>query len=256
MSGLMRGLVLTDEGRMMLTDLNTPTPKRGQVLVEVKVSAVNEMDVQVRAGGWAPQVRKFRKMGPVVTGFEFSGIARTDGDRIKTGQRVIGYVHVLNGNRTHAEFVCVNEGDLSLIPPDLAYEGAAALVVMGLTAIDLLERLKPLSRGTACLVIGAAGGVGAYVTQLAAFQGAQVTAVCAAGSELSITTLAMPALASPIASVMPTSPPPMITTSVSTAASASFIISSRKCRPAPHPDRGSGHQTCPQAPPSQPMRQA
>ena len=46
------------------------------------------------------------------------------------------------------------------------------------TSVEVLERLKPLRPGAHCLVIGAAGGVGTYVTQLARFQGATVTAVC------------------------------------------------------------------------------
>ncbi len=178
MTPMMPALGLGADGRMTIVEAPVPKPRSGQILVEVKVSAVNEMDVQVRAGGWRSQVRRFRKAGPVLTGFEFAGVARSDGDRIRAGERVIGYVHVLNGGRTHAQFVCVDENDLVPIPDGLDDEAGAALVVMGLTAIEVLERLKPLRSGTRCLVIGAAGGVGAYVTQLARFQGAKVTAVC------------------------------------------------------------------------------
>jgi NADPH:quinone reductase-like Zn-dependent oxidoreductase len=155
-----------------------PRPGRGQVLVEVLLSAVNEMDVQVRAGGWPAQVRRFRRAGPVLTGFELVGVARSNGRRIRAGQRVIGYSHVLNGARTHAAFVAMNENDMIGIPDSLDDEGAAALVVMGLTAVEVLERIRPLGKGDRCLVIGAAGGVGVYATQLAAWQGAEVTAVC------------------------------------------------------------------------------
>ena len=178
MAPIMPALGLGADGRMTIVEAPVPTPRSGQILVEVKVSAVNEMDVQVRAGGWRSQVRRFRQAGPVLTGFEFVGVARSDGARILVGQRVIGYVHVLNGRRTHAQFVCVDENDLAPIPEGLDDEAGAALVVMGLTAVEVLERLKPLRPGAHCLVIGAAGGVGTYVTQLARFQGATVTAVC------------------------------------------------------------------------------
>lgn len=174
---MMRALTL-EAGRMAIVERPIPRPGPGQVLVEMRLSAVNEMDVQVRAGGWASQVKAFRRAGPVVTGFEFVGVARSDGERIRSGQRVIGYSHVLNGVRTHAEVVAVRERDITAIPDSLDDEDAAALVVMGLTAIEVFERIRPVQSGETALVIGAAGGVGAYAVQLASWQGARVAAVC------------------------------------------------------------------------------
>jgi NADPH2:quinone reductase len=168
--------------RASVVQAPVPTPGRGQIMVEVRVSAVNEMDVQVRSGGWGGQVKRFRRAGPVLTGFEFAGVARSDGARIRSGQRVIGYSHVLNGPRTHAEFACIDERDVQVIPDDLGDEDAAALVVMGLTAIEVLERIRRLKDGERCLVIGAAGGVGAYAVQLAASQGGKVTAIASSAN--------------------------------------------------------------------------
>ncbi|WP_340644806.1 NAD(P)-dependent alcohol dehydrogenase [Phenylobacterium sp.] len=174
-----RALIQSPEpGKMAVAQAPAPIPGRGQVLVEVKVSAVNEMDVQVRAGLWAKNVKAFLKRGPVVTGFEFAGIARSDGGRIKAGDRVIGYVNVLSGPRTHAGQVCVDETDIEVIPQSWSLDDAAALVVMGLTAVEILERLAPVSPGKRVLIIGAAGGVGVYTLQLAKHQGAHVTVVC------------------------------------------------------------------------------
>jgi NADPH:quinone reductase-like Zn-dependent oxidoreductase len=63
MSGQMRALTLGADGRMVVVPADRPAPGRGQVLVEIRASAVNEMDVQVRAGGWPSQVRRFRRAG-------------------------------------------------------------------------------------------------------------------------------------------------------------------------------------------------
>lgn len=178
----MRALGLGPDGRMIVVKADRPVPGRRQVLVEIRASAVNEMDVQVRAGGWARQARRFQRAGPVLTGFEFSGVARSDGVRIRAGQRVIGYSPVLDGPRTHAEFAAVAERDLQILPDALDDEAAAALVVMGLTAIDILERLRPLKSGDRCLIAGAAGGVGIYALQLAWAQGAEVVAVASRSS--------------------------------------------------------------------------
>lgn len=159
-----------------------PEPKPGQILVEVKVAGVNEMDVQVRSGGWGRQVKRFQRHGPILTGFEFAGVARSDGRRIRAGQRVMGYSPVLDGPRAHAEFVALDERRLMAIPDGLDDEAAAALCVMGLTAIEVLERICPVGAGQRCLVIGAAGGFGAYAVQLAASRGAEVIAVASAAN--------------------------------------------------------------------------
>lgn len=154
-----------------------PRPRAGQILVEVRVTAVNEMDAQVRKGGWAGQVKAFRRDGPVLTGFEFVGVARSHGRRIRAGQRVIGYSPVLDGPRTHAAFVAIDERAVHAIPQSLTDDAAAALVVMGLTAIEVLERICPVEPEQKVLVIGAAGGLGVYCVQLAANRGADVTAI-------------------------------------------------------------------------------
>jgi NADPH2:quinone reductase len=159
-----------------------PTPRAGQILVEITVAGVNEMDAQVRKGGWAGQVKRFRSAGPVLTGFEFAGIARSDGRRIQAGQRVIGYSPVLDGPRCHAQFAVADERALLAIPDSLSDEAGAALTVMGLTAIEVLERICPIAGSQRCLVIGAAGGFGAYAVQLAASRGVAVTAVASAAN--------------------------------------------------------------------------
>ncbi|MFZ5669708.1 MAG: NAD(P)-dependent alcohol dehydrogenase [Pseudomonadota bacterium] len=182
MTGMRALTVDPEQGLCRVTAAPRPRPRRGQILVRISVSAVNEMDVQIRQGRWRGEVRRFRRAGPVVTGFEFAGVALSDGARIRAGQRVIGYTHVLRGPRVHAEYACVAENDLHAIPDGLSDEGAAALATMGLTAVEVLERIRPLTPGDRCLVIGAAGGVGAYCVQLAAAQGAEVTAVCSAGA--------------------------------------------------------------------------
>jgi len=181
---MMRALAVDPAGKSArLVEAPVPRPAPGQILVEITVAGVNEMDVEVRAGGWGGQVKQFRRSGPVLTGFEFAGIARTSGQRIRAGQRVIGYSPVLNGPRTHAQFAAVPETGVLAIPDALGDEAAAALCVMGLTAIEVLERICPARPGARCLVIGAAGGFGAYAVQLAASRGAEVTAIASAANE-------------------------------------------------------------------------
>ncbi|WP_439620780.1 NAD(P)-dependent alcohol dehydrogenase [Hyphomonas sp.] len=181
---MMRALAVDpDTQSSRIVGLPVPEVKPGQILVEVKVAGINEMDVEVRAGGWGGQVKRFRRDGPVLTGFEFAGVARTSGKRIRAGQRVMGYAPVLNGPRVHAQFAAVPESGILAIPDSLNDESAAALCVMGLTAVEVLERLCPVAPAQSCLVIGAAGGFGAYAVQLAASRDVNVTAVASAANE-------------------------------------------------------------------------
>lgn len=181
---MMRALAVDTAGQSSrIVEVPVAEPKAGQILVEIQIAGVNEMDVEVRAGGWADQVKAFRRSGPVLTGFEFAGIARTSGKRIRAGQRVMGYSPVLNGPRAHAKFAAAPESGVLAIPDSLSDEAAAALCVMGLTAIEVLERICPIGAGQSCLVIGAAGGFGAYAVQLAASRGAKVTAIASAANE-------------------------------------------------------------------------
>lgn len=181
---MMRALAVDAAGHTArIVEVPVPEAGPGQILVEIMVAGVNEMDVEVRAGGWGPQVKRFRRAGPVLTGFEFAGIARTSGQRIRAGQRVIGYSPVLDGPRVHAQLAAVPESGVLAMPDSLNDETAAALCVMGLTAIDVLERLCPIRAGQSCLVVGAAGGFGAYAVQLAASRGTRVTAIAAGANE-------------------------------------------------------------------------
>lgn len=170
-------------GHMAVETVPLPNPRKGEVLVRVHTAGVNEMDTQTRQGGWAREVKNFRKHGPVVTGFEFAGVTITDGVRLPRGTRVVGYSPVLKGPRVHAEFAAVPESALGAIPEAMAFEEATALCVMGLTAIDVLERIRPVGPGDKVAVIGAAGGVGTYATQLATAKGAAVTGIARASAE-------------------------------------------------------------------------
>ena len=80
------------------------------------------------------------------------------------------------GQGTYAEYSLVPEGGVvAPIPAELDFVTVAALPVAGLTAMGLLEELG-LSPGAALLVVGATGGVGTFLTQLAAQAGMEVIA--------------------------------------------------------------------------------
>ena len=84
---------------------------------------------------------------------------------------------------TYAEYVAVTEdAPLARVPKGLDPTIAAALPTAGATALQIVESLGPLT-GKVLLIVGAAGGVGSFATQLAASAGAHVIAVARAEAE-------------------------------------------------------------------------
>jgi NADPH:quinone reductase len=160
-------------------DLATPAVGDNQVLVRVHASAVNPVDNAIAAGMLTGMIDHDY---PVILGRDYAGVVEQLGDgvtRYSIGDRVYGFLLHANPTVHHgswAELITVTE-DASIAPVpagvDLATAGAAPLAgITAITAIDALE----LSRGDVLLVVGATGGVGSLVVQLAARAGAHITA--------------------------------------------------------------------------------
>ena len=152
-----------------LVDIELPAPQaRGRdLLVAVKAVSVNPVDVKVRAN-----------MAPVegqakVIGWDAAGIVQAVGPDVtlfKPGDEV-WYAGSLTRPGTNSELHLVDERIVGRKPATLGYAQAAALPLTSITAWELLfERLqltRENSQGKSLLVVGAAGGVGSILVQLA-----------------------------------------------------------------------------------------
>jgi NADPH:quinone reductase len=142
-----------------------PLPRLGprDLLVEVHAVSVNPVDVKVRARS-APG--RFKTLG-----FDAAGIVVEVGSDValfEVGDHVY-YAGALNRDGSNAQFQAVDERIVGQKPASLDYADAAALPLTTLTAYEALFeklRLDATSKGT-LLVIGAAGGVGSIMIQLA-----------------------------------------------------------------------------------------
>ncbi|MDR3429976.1 zinc-binding alcohol dehydrogenase family protein [Silvimonas sp.] len=153
-----------------LIDLTLPDPTPGEydLLVEVKAISVNPVDVKIR-GGVAPTAGEAK-----VIGWDAAGVVRAVGSRVslfKPGDRV-WYAGSLTRPGTNSELHLVDERIAGRMPQSLDFAHAAALPLTAITAWELLfDRLQVLDNaapsGNALLVIGAAGGVGSIMVQLA-----------------------------------------------------------------------------------------
>jgi NADPH:quinone reductase-like Zn-dependent oxidoreductase len=109
------------------------------------------------------------------------GVVETAGRNVTTfqaGDQVFGLTGLRFG--ADAEYVCLpekpEEGGLTLKPPNVSFEEAAALPVAGLEALHILRKTG-VGEGTEILVNGAGGSIGTFAVQLAKYFGAEVTAV-------------------------------------------------------------------------------
>jgi alcohol dehydrogenase len=156
----------------------TPEPRRdGQVRVRVRVRAtsLNPLDAKLLAGSLRPFLNlRF----PAILGFDLAGEVESADDTsgFQVGERVYGRIDRTTGG-THAELAVVGASVLDRIPAALSYEQAAALPLVGMTALQALRDIARLRPGQRLLVNGAAGGVGSHAVQIGRALGAQVAAV-------------------------------------------------------------------------------
>jgi NADPH:quinone reductase len=159
-------------------DLPTPEPAEGQLRVRVAAAGLNPFDNAVVQGYLKDRMEhRF----PLVPGMDVSGTVDVLGDGVEgwtAGEDVVGSVgKPYLGEGTLAEFVTVSAGSVARKPASLDHTVAAAIPTAGVTALILADALQ-LSAGQIVVAIGATGGVGSYLLQLAARRGARVTAVC------------------------------------------------------------------------------
>ena len=145
--------------------LPVPQAQRHDLLVEIKAISVNPVDTKVRAG--------FSADTPRVLGWDAVGVVKAVGNDVTLfapGDEV-WYAGALGRPGSNSEFQLVDERIVALKPRSLDNASAAALPLTAITAWELLfDRLgvtRQGNEGDTLLIVGAAGGVGSILTQLA-----------------------------------------------------------------------------------------
>ncbi|MES2190102.1 MAG: zinc-binding alcohol dehydrogenase family protein [Pseudomonadota bacterium] len=158
----------TGEGLSDIT-LPDPTPAGHDLLVEVKAISVNPVDTKVRARDGAAPGQDYK-----VLGYDASGIVKAVGPDVtlfKAGDTVF-YAGSIARPGTNSELHLVDERIVGHMPASLGFAEAAALPLTSITAWEMLFDRLAIPQGKAAagktlLIIGASGGVGSIMTQLA-----------------------------------------------------------------------------------------
>ena len=148
-------------------------------------AAINDVIVEIHSSGFVPTElgwsstwtdRANRDRTPSIIGHELAGVVTSLGygtTGLSVGQRVFGLAD-WHRDGTLAEFVAIEARNLAPLPGDVDFTVAASLPISGLTAWQGLFEHGRLQAGQRVLAHGAAGAVGAMVTQLAREAGAYV----------------------------------------------------------------------------------
>jgi NADPH:quinone reductase-like Zn-dependent oxidoreductase len=149
-------------------DVAEPERAEGTALVAVMAAPLNPVEIRVAAGRHARQPHP-----PYVPGLEGVGTV-VESARVEAGTRVRFESSALPGfgaDGTLAARAAVPEESLVELPSDVGDDAAAAVGVVGITALLALERAAPAG-GERVLVLGATGAVGQMAVQLAKLMGA------------------------------------------------------------------------------------
>src|SRR5437899_377686 len=169
-----------DIGRLKVEDGAAPKPGAGQVLIDVKATAVNYADAIMVAGRY-----QTKPPLPFSPGLETAGVVVACGDgvtRFAPGDRVMAIL-AYGGL---AEMAVADEAETFTVPDRMPFDEAGAFPIAYFSshvAIRWQGRLEP---GETLLVLGAAGGVGLTAVEIGKAMGARVIAGASSAEKLAV----------------------------------------------------------------------
>ncbi|WP_291960834.1 zinc-binding alcohol dehydrogenase family protein [Maribacter sp.] len=164
--GYKENLPIDNVNSLQAIDVETPKAAGKDILVEVRAISVNPVDYKIRANRPAPDGEWS------IIGWDATGVVKEVGEDVslfKVGDEV-WYAGDLNRQGSNAQYQLVDERIVGKKPASLSFAEAAALPLTTLTAYEMLFHRLEVSKDDAnksILVIGAAGGVGSILVQLA-----------------------------------------------------------------------------------------
>ncbi|MGB5949494.1 MAG: NADPH:quinone oxidoreductase family protein [Parvibaculum sp.] len=166
--------------KLVIEEVPSPEPKKGQVVLGVQAAAVNFPDVLIIENKY-----QFKPPLPFSPGGEVAGVVKKVGEgvtRLKVGDRVIGSC----GWGGFAEELAIDEARTTPIPAEMDFVTASAFLMTYGTSHHALKDRAHLKPGENLLVLGAAGGVGLAAVELGKAMGARVIAAASSEDKLAV----------------------------------------------------------------------
>jgi NADPH2:quinone reductase len=179
----MKALICAEYGppqNLSVQEVAAPRPGPGQVLVDVKASALNFPDGLMVQG-----LYQVKPPLPFTPGAELAGLVKELGAGVQglaVGDRIIGFP----GLGAFAEECVVSAERVMPLPAGMDFASGAALVLTYGTSLHALADCGRLQPGETLLVLGAAGGVGAAAVEIGKAMGARVIAAASSEDKLAL----------------------------------------------------------------------
>ncbi len=156
---------------LQVAEVADPIPTPEDVLIDVKATTVNRLDLFQRDGSRSVPAL------PFTPGLEAAGVVVTDSQGFRAGDRVqTTWASRARGGGGYASRIAVHAHDLVRIPDEVSYEEAAAVGLTASTAWMGLFDIGQLREGERVLIWACTSGVGSIAIQLAKQAGAWVLA--------------------------------------------------------------------------------
>ena len=162
------------------TELPTPEPKAGEVLIEIQAASLNFPDLLIVQNRY-----QMKPPLPFVPGSEYAGVVRAVGEGVKhlqAGQSVA----CLSGTGGFATHTIAPAALCMPLPAGFSPVDAAAFIMIYATSWHALMDRAALQPGETVLVLGAAGGVGTAAIELAKVAGARVIAAASSDDKCAL----------------------------------------------------------------------
>ncbi|MHA7057129.1 NADPH:quinone oxidoreductase family protein [Aquimarina sp. M1] len=163
-----------------LEDIESPKPKKNEVIITVKACGVNFPDTLIIQG-----LYQFKPELPFTPGSDVAGIVKSVGSEVThlaIGDEVFGFV--MQGG--YAEEVAVPANVCFKKPPQMDFPIAASFMIAYGTSYHALKDRAKLKEGETLLVLGASGGVGLAAVELGKLMGAKVIAAASSNEKLKL----------------------------------------------------------------------
>ncbi|MEM1132737.1 MAG: NAD(P)-dependent alcohol dehydrogenase [Pseudomonadota bacterium] len=184
----MKGLTFENDAFSFRDDLPKNKPDTGELLVKVVSAAVYQDDEAVARGDLEELAG--RHTAPVRSGFDFAGIVEEPAEDFAKGDRVFGYVDIMNNAHwAHQEFVPIRPDCVARFPSNLSFAEAATIPMAGMTVLKGLRDVALAAPGETVLVIGGSGALGPLAIQFAKILELDVAAMAGPGKEALLTSL-------------------------------------------------------------------
>jgi len=173
----MRAVVLTEPGspdNLEVRELPDPVAGAGELLIAVEAASINPVDRGAVATGYGD---KMPGEAPWILGWDLAGTVQAVGDGVEpalVGRRVLGFSQWFKGGPgTQASLVVLPRDNVAAVGDVIPSAELTTFGLNGLTALQVLDAAE-LDAGASVLLVGASGGIGGFVTELATHRGITV----------------------------------------------------------------------------------